>query len=461
MMTVHMVFNAHIDPVWLWPWQSGLDEALATCRSACDRLDTHPELIFTRGEAWVYQQIEQIDPRLFDRIVAHVNAGRWEIVGGWWIQPDCNAPSGFAMEKQIALGKEYFQKRFGCFPKVGYNVDSFGHAATLPGFMHAAGQTHYVMMRPQEHEKPLPARLFRWRGHEGGPEIVTFRIATAYTCREISTQYIRDAMTELPAGLEHTMCFVGVGDHGGGPTEGQIRWIKEHAESLDGCRLVFSSPRRFFDAVAQFTAELPLVTGELQMHAVGCFSVYRPVKTALRRSEHLVKQAEIMNAGGNAQAAVALDEAWKRICFNHFHDTLGGTCLPSAYRQVLAQLGQAEAIADEVLQTCLRQQLADWPDDPWQRIVACNASEVAFDDWIEVEPWLDGRTWEAGWQLLDEQGRPVPYQCMQSEAEAVGLCTRLLLRTHIDARGWRVFRIRYDSANPPPPAPSAPPPGRP
>ena len=185
-MVIHLIFNAHIDPVWLWPWQASLDEMLATCRSACDRLDAHPALTFSRGEAWVYREIERLDPALFARIRRFIDQGRWEIVGGWWVQPDCNQPSGFAFEHQISEGKRYFLDRFQSFPEVAYNVDSFGHAATLPGYLRAAGQRYYVMMRPQEHEMALPARLFRWRGYEGGPEVSVFRIARAYTARELT-----------------------------------------------------------------------------------------------------------------------------------------------------------------------------------------------------------------------------------------------------------------------------------
>ena len=85
----------------------------ATCRSACDRLDAHPDLVFTRGDAWSYEQIEKVDPGLFERIRKHIEAGRWAIVGGWWIQPDCNLPSDFALREQIQIGKEYLTQRFG------------------------------------------------------------------------------------------------------------------------------------------------------------------------------------------------------------------------------------------------------------------------------------------------------------------------------------------------------------
>ena len=166
MKTIHLIFHAHLDPIFLWPWTAGLDETLATCRSACDRLDAHPDVRFSQGEAWVYQQVERLDPVLFARIRAHVAAGRWELAGGWWMQPGCNQPSGFAWRKHIALGQAYFQQRFGQVPRIVFNPDSFGHAATLPGMMHDAGQTHYVMGRPEKRT----ARAFTEETQESGDE---------------------------------------------------------------------------------------------------------------------------------------------------------------------------------------------------------------------------------------------------------------------------------------------------
>src|SRR5277367_5643191 len=105
MIKVHLVLNAHLDPVWLWSWRDGLDEVLNTSYYICNLLDRDPDIIYTRGEAWDYEQVRRIDPALFGRIRAHVRAGRWSTVGGWYLQPDCNAPSGFALERQIALGQ--------------------------------------------------------------------------------------------------------------------------------------------------------------------------------------------------------------------------------------------------------------------------------------------------------------------------------------------------------------------
>ncbi|MBI2303069.1 MAG: hypothetical protein HYU66_29530, partial [Armatimonadetes bacterium] len=441
MKIIHVVLNAHLDPIWLWPWQVGLDSALATCRSACDRLDAHPDAIFSRGEAWVYQMVERIDPPLFERIRAHVAAGRWEIVGGWWIQPDCNLPSGFGLERQVQVGREYFLDRFGRFPRVAYNVDTFGHCATLPGILSAAGQDRYVFMRPQEHEKQLPARLFRWRGYPDGPEVTAFRIAGAYcTGDRLDPGVLHRAVRELPEGAEHTMCFVGVGDHGGGPTEAQLTWLEGNREALPGWRAEYSSPSRFFAAVESANDQLPLYVGELQHHAVGCYSVYRPVKVGVRRAEHRLRQAELA-AEDTPENRQKLTEAWRTTCFHQFHDTLGGTCLQSAYPQVLDQLGGAAAVGDDLLQVELRRRVAMLPPDERQRIVLLNASDLPWDGYAEVEVWHD-LYWPEHWRLLDEGGTPIPHQLIDGEANLGGKgMARVLFPIAMGAGEQRVVRV--------------------
>ncbi|MDR3708347.1 MAG: glycoside hydrolase family 38 C-terminal domain-containing protein [Capsulimonadaceae bacterium] len=440
-ITVHLILNAHIDPVWIWPWQSGLDAAIATCRSACDRLDAHPDIFFTRGEAWIYDMVEKTDPALFARIRKHVESGRWEIAGGWYIQPDCNLPSGIGFERQIGLGKQYFEEKFGQFPKIGYNVDSFGHTAGLPGLMRAAGQDRYVMMRPQEHEMKLPARLFRWRGCEGGPEVTTFRIAHLYLTRwPINRAHIESALTELPEGIRHTMCFIGLGNHGGGPTEKQIAWLQENADSFPGARLVFSTLKNFFDSVQDQRANLPLVTGELQMHAIGCYTVERSVKTRVRRAEHLLGQAEV--AAGYAQGQSLEDPAfraaWEKVCFNQFHDTLGGTSLPDAYRYAEAQLGAALSFAEETLHIALRRRLTTLPPDPKQRLVVWNASDSAFDDYIETDPDI----WNHDFHLIADDGRVVPHQTVARDA-SIGP-VRVTLRMALAPNELATLRVVAD-----------------
>ncbi|MBA3684010.1 MAG: alpha-mannosidase, partial [Planctomycetes bacterium] len=439
MATVHLILNAHLDPIWLWPWQAGLDAALATCRSACERLDAHPDVRFTQGEAWLYREVERADPALFARMRGHIAAGRWEVAGGWWTQPDCNLPSGFALRQQIALGMEWFRDRFGSAPRIACNPDSFGHAATLPALMRAAGQEAYVMMRPQESELALPARLFRWRGQPDGAEVTVFRIADAYCTRTVTRDFVQRATTDLPAGCEHTMCFIGVGDHGGGPTEAQIAWCRANRDAIPGWRLEFSTLARFFAAVAPMTAALPLVVGELQQHAIGCYSVQRSVKTAIRRAEHLLARADAF-VGPAGQR-----RGWERVCLHHFHDTLGGTCIPSAYRQVKDAIGGAAADADQALHHELRRRLRALPDDARQRLVVANASNQPFNGWIEHEPWLEspeGIPARQDFTVVDDADRPVPSQRLEPEALCHGL-VRIAFRAALAPNEVRAYHLDY------------------
>ncbi|MGZ5513948.1 MAG: glycoside hydrolase family 38 N-terminal domain-containing protein [Candidatus Aminicenantales bacterium] len=175
-LTVHLICNAHLDPVWQWRWDEGASEALATFRNAVDILDEHPSLIFCHNEAVLYQWTERLDPALFDDIRRLVKAGRWAISGGWFIQPDVNLPCTESLVRTIAEGRRYFRERFDAAPRVAYNFDSFGHSGGLPQILRLAGYEMYVHMRPQADELALPADLYRWRGVDG-TTILAYRIA--------------------------------------------------------------------------------------------------------------------------------------------------------------------------------------------------------------------------------------------------------------------------------------------
>lgn len=443
--TLHMIGNAHIDPVWLWRWQEGFQEVLATFRSALEMMDEFPDFIFTDSSAAHYEWVEQGDPELFARIRARVAEGRWVIEGGWWVQPDCNLPCGESFVRQGLVGQRWLKAKFGVTSTAGYNVDSFGHHAMLPQILRKSGMSRYVFMRPMPNEKGLPGRVFWWESDDGS-RVLAFRIPYEYcTWPGDLEQHVSRCADEIKAPLTELMCFYGVGNHGGGPTRENIRSIARLREQTSLPNLRHSDPARFFAAVEAAGADLPVVHDELQHHASGCYSAHSGVKYWNRRAEQALLRAESWAvlatiALGQPYPASDLARAWKNVLFNQFHDILAGTSLESAYSDAHAMYGEAIAIADRATHYALQafSRRIAIPADPATRpFVVFNSHAFASSEPVEVEM---GRVGEEA-VLTDAAGREVPMQRIKPEAAARGR-DRFVFVPDVPAHGYRLYLVR-------------------
>ena len=442
---LHMIGNAHIDPVWLWRWTDGCAEAISTCWAAIDRLDEGTDFIFTRGEAQIYAWIEDLDPPLFARIKEYVAAGRWVVVNGWWIQPDCNLPSGEAFIRQALYGKRYFADRFGVDVPVGYNVDSFGHAATLPMLLTHTGSSAYVFMRPGPHEMSLPANLFDWQSPDGS--VVTgFRIQDAYSTLSGTTPLGEKIKRQLALSGEEGqpyMCFYGVGNHGGGPTKRDIETILEaRAKGLD---VTFSDPNRYFRELP--SKPRPTVDRELQFHAIGCYSAAGSLKALNRSAEARLIQAEAaatlaFRVCGAPYPSAELERLWRSVLFNQFHDTLGGASIESACKEAADDFSAVLSATAVIVNASIRhldRTIAPVNDPTDATLLLANFNPDNFDGVCEVEPWTDFDVASAR-VLIDEDGSEVPFQFIDPEPKTEGL-QKLAFRVAIPGYGYRLLRF--------------------
>ena len=179
MSKFYMIGNTHFDPVWEWTWDEAMASIRATFRSALDRMNEFPEYIFTSACSVYYMWIEKSDPKMFKEIQQRVKEGRWQLVGGQFIQPDCNIPCGESLARHSLVSQRYFKEKFGVTAKTGYNVDSFGHNGNLPKILKNSGMDNYVFMRPMPNEKQLPQSLFDWESMDGS-KVRTFRVPKSY-----------------------------------------------------------------------------------------------------------------------------------------------------------------------------------------------------------------------------------------------------------------------------------------
>ena len=349
MHTLHMIGNAHLDPVWLWSWQEGFAEIKATFRSALDRIKHHPGFIFTCACACYYEWIEQNEPEMFEEIKAAVQSDRWVIVGGMWIQPDMNTPSGESMVRQLLYSQRYFESRFGRKVTTGYNVDTFGHNAMLPQILKKAGIDSYVWMRPSVEENPdIPEGPMIWEAPDGS-RVTAFRIKYEYTCKSNVPAKIEKLAAESQKLNVPLMVFYGVGNHGGGPTAENLRQIDEYQRAGKyGSQVIYSNPDAYFKTLD--LAKLPVWKKELQHHASGCYSTCSASKMLHRNAENSLLTLEKFSVLSGALNGMTLNreavqQAWKNLLFNEFHDVMGGCCIRESMQDAQMQLQETCSIA--------------------------------------------------------------------------------------------------------------------
>jgi alpha-mannosidase len=468
---LHLIANAHMDPVWIWDWREGFGEVWATFRSALDRIREHPELIFTASSASHHAWIAEHDPAMFAEIKAAVAAGRWFLAGGMWVEPDCNLPSGEAFCRQLLAGQRFFQREFGRTATVGYNVDSFGHNAGLPQLLRSAGLTSYVFMRPGDGERELPGQLFRWRDASGA-EVLAYRIPFAY-----ETHAPKDIARRVEQGAERAaaqhiplMLFVGVGNHGGGPTKATLAELDLLQPKVPG--LHYGDPGSYFGLVTAegLAADAPVVTGELQHHAVGCYSASAWVKAGHDAAEAALLDAEAAEAVAARLARrpgrqVELSAAWTELLLFEFHDVLAGSASARAYDSMRARLGHVHTVADTITTNALYQiahridTMAGLPAPVERHLSFWTGREgvgVPFLiynplPWTARQPVIASRS--AG-QVLDSSGRQVPYQAVAS-GEVTLFPSHTLFVANLPPLGYEVFWL-YGGSRQPPDGPASP-----
>jgi alpha-mannosidase len=442
---IHMIGNAHIDPVWLWQWPEGYQEVRATFQSALERLREYPDFVFTSDSIAFFAWVEESDPELFERIRERIAEGRWQVIGGWWIEPDCNIPSGESYVRQALYGQRYLRDRFGITAMTGANIDSFGHNATIPQLLRRAGMDSYVFLRPGPGEKELPT-LFHWESPDGS-RVLAYRIPHEYCApRDDVGPHVEKCLAQLPADLGESMVFYGVGNHGGGPTKANLDSIERLNEIDVGRSLELSSTRRYFESV-RANGDIPVVRDELQHHGVGCYTSHSGIKRWNRRAENLLLRTEKWCAVADALGVqpypfAELTEAWKLLLFNQFHDTLAGTSIEPAYEDARDQLGHASSIAalafNRAVQSLARH-IAIAHEEEMRPVVVFNSHPWRLRTDAEVEyTWLPAE----GAHVVDDEGEAVPMQLTRPLTTMSSARGRLVFPVDVPPLGYRVYRVR-------------------
>jgi len=455
----HMIGHAHIDPVWLWPWHEGLAVVHSSFRSALDRMNESDDFAFVATSSRFYEWVAENDPGMLKEIRRRVDEGRWNIAGGWWVEPDVNMPCGESMARQGLYGQLTFERLLGRRARVAMNPDSFGHPGSLPQIFKLQGMENYVFMRPGPHEKTIPADLFWWEGIDG-TRVLTYRIPISYNVHEPSVKErvkeILDRFYGQP--MKSFMAFYGVGDHGGGPTKANIRSINELKEEKGAPKVFFSTVDRYFDEIrSKGNLDFPVVSDDLQHHAVGCYTAESAIKKGNRQSEAALMTAEKISSLGSLVWGAyypkdKLTSAWQRVLFLQFHDSLAGTSVPEHSKTAAEGYGYAMDISNQA--TFLALQKLEWQvpaEDPGsQYLLVFNPHAWESKSIIEYPFARDGEGRTT--RVEDEKGNALPCQWGTGVTQTRSRHNNLIAQVTIPPMGYRQIRLTegnpHEIANP-------------
>ena len=337
MKQIYMLCNAHLDPVWLWQKQEGMAEAISTFRVAADFCEKYDGFIFNHNESVLYEWVEEYEPTLFARIQKLVKEGKWRIMGGWYLQPDCVMPSGESLIRQIEVGNQYFMEKFGVVPQTAVNFDPFGHTRGLVQILAKKGYQHYVFVRPLA---IIPEQNFIWEGYDGSQVLGHNVYGTYNSPKGRVLERVTDML--LNPNEQCLLCW-GIGNHGGGPSEEDWNALCTYQQEHPEIQMIPCGFEEYFATVDH--EKLRVYDGSLMHCMIGCYTSMVRIKQKHRKMENELLICEKMLAASNVPYdRKEMKEAEKALLFSEFHDSLPGTMVKRAEEDMLRQMDYGREI---------------------------------------------------------------------------------------------------------------------
>jgi alpha-mannosidase len=456
--SIAAVGNSHIDMAWLWPWTETVEVVRNTFGTALQLMREYPDFKFTASAAQAYEWIEEKYPAMFKEIQQRVKEGRWEVIGGMWVEPDLNMPDGESLVRQILYGKRYFRQKFGKDINIGWNPDSFGYNWQLPQIYKRSGIDYFVTQKllwASEFTK-FPYRLFWWQAPDGSRLLTYFpsdyanAIDPQKMARDVSIYgpmmwKYNGGTNSAPAGGLDAMYLYGVGDHGGGPTrvdlDTALRWRKG---DLVYPQINFSTAGQYFSDLEKSKSELKIPTWDGELY----FQYHRGVQTTQseekrgnRQNEELVltaeKVASIDTLFGASWPQQNFDTAWKDILFNQFHDILPGSGIAINYVDAARRYAVASRIDHDIIDVGLND-IASLVKSDGASVLVFNPLSWARTDEVEFEAQFPTAVKDVG--AIGPDGKPMPIEVLSNDPQTGRVKLRLLAE-NIPATGYKLVRL--------------------
>ncbi len=479
-VTMHLTGDSHIDAAWLWPWTETVDVVKRTFSSALQLMDEYPGYTYTQSAAQYNDWLADKYPEMNADIKKRIEQGRWEVVGGMWVEPDLNLPDGESTARSILIGKRWYLQHYGVDVHVGWNPDSFGYNWQLPQIYKKSGIDFFVTQKMSWNDTDqLPFKLFWWQSPDGSKVLTYFPHGYGNSNLNpvrLSSDLV-NARTMAP-GLTELMDLYGVGDHGGGPTRDVL---DEAARRMQPDKV---TPKMEFGTAAPYletvkkqiaanskiwnyrsiaegyqypsappTGEVSIPTWNdelyLEFHR-GVYTTQANLKRNLREAPewalHAEKYASLAWLDGDFYPADELTDAWKKITFNDFHDLAAGSGIAVIYRDAQKDFDQVRWETNEISTKALRTLAERIDTNPRNATSAPGGVPVLVFNplaWqrsgqVELDAQLPAPATDVA--VLDASGAVLPSQVLSADA-ATHTFHLLVAVRDLPPMGYEVLRV--------------------
>lgn len=386
--TFHLTGNSHIDAAWLWPWTETVDVVKRTFSTALQLMNEYPNYTYTQSAAAYNYWMATKYPAINDEIKKRIKEGRWEVVGGMWVEPDLNMPSGEATARSILLGKRFYQQEYGVDVRIGWNPDSFGYNWQLPQIYKKSGIDYFVTQKMAWNDtNQLPFKLFWWESPDGSKVLTYFPHDYANNnLNPVRLSADLASARKFSPGMTEMMDLYGIGDHGGGPTRAVLD-EGDHWSQPDKIvpNYKFGTAQSFFSTVEKEIApesptwdyfsimngykepptppegQIAIPTWKTEMY----FEYHRGVMTTQAHHKWNMRHSEMWALNAEKYASLAwldgksypnsqLTDAWRTITFNDFHDLAAGSGIGIIYKEAQEQFDKTHLETDKISQDSLK-----------------------------------------------------------------------------------------------------------
>ena len=387
-VTFHLTGNSHIDAAWLWPRTETVDIVKRTFGTALRLMDEYPTYTYTQSALQYNEWLAEKYPQMNAEIKARIQEGRWEVLGGMWVEPDLNMPSGESQVRQLLVGQRTMKRLYGVTTRIGWNPDTFGYDWQLPQIYKKSGIDYFVTQKLGYNEtNPLPFKLFWWEAPDGSKVLTYF--PHSYSNNDLNPVRLSNDLVRartLAPGMPEILDLYGVGDHGGGPTRAVLdqglHWMQpdkvvpkmqfgtaqSYFSSIEA-KIAPDSPTWNYQAMANGAGALPAPpVGEVSVptwkdelyfeHHRGTYTTQTAHKRNMRESEEWMLNAEKYSSlawlDGQPYPGDELTDAWKKVLFNQFHDLAAGSGIGVIYREAQRDYDQVRWATQEASSRALQ-----------------------------------------------------------------------------------------------------------